>query len=227
MRSKEEVFAERLRTLKSKLSPRQNLLIVSKTRPEEDIKLYYDLGHRDFGENRVQELLEKAQNLEVLCPEIRWHMIGHLQTNKVNQLFSVPKLFAIHSVDDLSLAEKLLKAEQRLGHEVQLYLQYNTSKEEEKSGFENYEDLKKAADLIRYQNSHLKLVGLMTMGTLRTENFENEARRCFQELNQIKKKLEFDTKIPLLTSMGMSQDYEIALSEESHWIRLGTMMFTL
>lgn len=202
-----------------------SLLIVSKTRPIEDIKTYYELGHRDFGENRVQELAEKADALKDVCPEIRWHMIGHLQTNKVNNLFKVPNLFAIHSVDDRELVDKLISAEDKLEHPVEIYLQFNTSKEEEKSGFETYTELAECAELV-IKCKKLKLAGVMTMGTLRTDNFERDAGRCFQDLNVEKEKLQSEFNIKLKTSMGMSQDYKIAIREKSDMVRIGTMMFT-
>lgn len=199
-------------------------MLVSKTRSLEEIQTYYDLGQRDFGENRVQELSEKAEILKERCPEIRWHMIGHLQSNKVNQLFRVPHLWAVHSVDDLELLEKILNAESRLKQELRIFLQFNTSKEEEKSGFEDYQGLKSAA--LKFPNEcKVKLQGLMTMGTLRTEDRDKEARRCFHKLFEIKEKLMSELSLKLETSMGMSQDYQIALSEKSNWIRLGTMMF--
>ncbi len=202
-----------------------SLLIVSKTRPLEDIQTYYELGHRDFGENRVQELSEKAEALKTLCPEIRWHMIGHLQTNKVNNLFKVPNLFAIHSVDDRELVDKLIQGEDKLDHQVEVYLQFNTSKEEEKSGFETYTELAESAELLT-KCKKLKLAGVMTMGTLRTDNFERDAGRCFQDLNVEKEKLQSEFNLKLKTSMGMSQDYKIAIREKSDMVRLGTMMFT-
>lgn len=221
--SQRELFSKKLSAIKEELGSTR-LLIVSKTRSIEDIKTYYELGQRDFGENRVQELLEKAESLKVSCPDIRWHMIGHLQTNKINSLFTVPNLFAIHSVDDRECVEKLLKSEERLPHEVQIFLQFNTSHEEEKSGFETYHELEAAAELLN-GSKKLKLRGLMTMGTLRTENFEAEAGRCFQDLQVEKAKLETELNLKLETSMGMSQDYKIAIREKSDWVRLGTMMF--
>lgn len=213
-----------LESLKKELGT-TSLLIVSKTRPIEDILAYYELGHRDFGENRVQELSEKSEALKEKCPEIRWHMIGHLQTNKVNNLFKVHHLFAIHSVDDRELVEKLIQAEAKLEHPVNIFLQFNTSHEDEKSGFETYTDLKSSAELL-VKCKNLKLMGLMTMGTLRTENFEAEAGRCFQDLNVERAKLETELGLKLKTSMGMSQDYKIAVREKSDMVRIGTMMFT-
>ena len=219
-----ESFALKLNSIKSKLPLGSKLLLVSKTRSEEEIRAYYELGQRDFGENRVQELMEKSEHLKTSCPEIRWHMIGNLQSNKINQLFLVTGLWAIHSVDDRGLLEKLIKTEGRLDSPLRLFLQFNTSKEVEKSGFEDYASLKAAACLIS-PASKIKLQGLMTMGTLRTEDFQSEAKRCFHELNELNAKLSQDLGMPLETSMGMSQDYQIALEEKSHWIRLGTMMF--
>jgi pyridoxal phosphate enzyme (YggS family) len=221
--SLKEKYSQRLKTLSSELGPTK-LLIVSKTRSLEEIQVYYDLGHRDFGENRVQELEEKAIALKDKCPEIRWHMIGHLQSNKINILFAIPNLYAIHSVHDEELLEKLIKAEHRLLHAVKIYLQFNTSHEAEKSGFETYTDLRSAAEMA-LNAKKLKLAGVMTMGTLRTEDFEKEAGRCFQDLRVEKEKLEAEFNVKLETSMGMSQDYKIALREGSNWVRLGTMMF--
>ncbi len=224
MSDRKAFFERKLSEVKARLKPGVTLLIVSKTRPIEDIQMYYELGHRDFGENRVQELFEKSELLKKKCPEIRWHMIGHLQSNKINQLFSIENLHAIHSVHDQELLDKLMKASHRLSHEVEIYLQYNTSKESEKSGFETYHDLEAAAECA-LKARNLKLAGVMTMGTLRTENFEREAGRCFQELVVEKKKLEAELEVELKTSMGMSQDFEIALREGTDCVRPGTMMF--
>ena len=219
-----QLFSEKLQKITSELKPNSHLLLVSKTRSADEIKTYYDLGQRDFGENRVQELAEKAQLLKDSCPEIRWHMIGNLQSNKINQLFAVPNLWAIHSVDSQELLEKLIKAESRLDHPVRVFIQYNTSREEEKAGLEDYESLKALAQ-IALKASKIKLQGVMTMGTLRTEEFEVEAKRCFRELDDLRERLNLDLSQKLETSMGMSQDYKMALEAKSNWIRLGTMMF--
>ena len=200
------------------------LMIVSKTRSVEEIEYFYSLGHRDFGENRVQELYDKSDLLYEKCPEIRWHMIGHLQSNKLNQLFKISNLVAIHSVDDGELLEKITKKDLELHHPLGLFLQVNTSMENEKSGFEKIENLLEVL-------SHFKLTqniqwqGLMTMGTLRTDDAESEARRCFNELILWRDKLISYAGKKLELSMGMSNDYKIAAELHSDWIRLGTMMF--
>ncbi len=224
MSDRKAFLQRKLSDVQAKLRPGVSLLIVSKTRPIEDIQMYYDLGVRDFGENRVQELFEKSELLKKKCPKIRWHMIGNLQSNKINQLFTIENLFAIHSVHDQALLDKLMKAEIRLSHTVEIYLQYNTSKEQEKSGFETYTELKSAAECA-LRSRNLQLAGVMTMGTLRTENFEAEAGRCFQDLVVEKNKLEAEMNLKLKTSMGMSQDYLIAVREGTDCVRLGTMMF--
>ncbi|HXH74518.1 MAG TPA: YggS family pyridoxal phosphate-dependent enzyme [Bacteriovoracaceae bacterium] len=219
-----EVYRRKLAEVKAQLSPDSHLLIVSKQRTREEIEAYYNLGHRDFGENRVQDLNDKALALKLKCPEIKWHMIGHLQSNKINQLYGVPNLSAIHSVHNQHLLDKLISAENKLGHPIDVFLQMNTSQEDEKSGFETYTELRMAVESLS-SSKKLKLRGLMTMGTIRTESFEAEALRCFQELNVERIKLESEFNLKLETSMGMSQDYLLALQEKSNWIRLGTMMF--
>lgn len=200
------------------------LLIVSKTRSVEEIEYFYSLGHRDFGENRVQELYDKSDLLYEKCPEIRWHMIGHLQSNKLNQLFKVANLVSIHSVDDGELLEKIAKKDLELHHPLGIFLQVNTSMENEKSGFEKIENL---LEVLTHFKSTQKVYwqGLMTMGTLRTEDTQGEAKRCFSELISWRDKLISYSGKKLELSMGMSQDYKIAAELHSDWVRLGTMMF--
>lgn len=217
-------FFKRLSQVKSLLKDGCKLVIVSKNRTVEEIKSYYELGQRDFGENKVQELQDKSFKLLESCPEIRWHMIGHLQSNKINQLFSIPKLWAIHSVDSAELLIKMIQAESRLSSNINIFLQLKTSQEVEKYGFESLEDLDLAIFELK-KSQRLNFFGLMTMGVVRTDHFEQEARRCFRELNEMKNILSDKLKMSLNSSMGMSQDYLIALEESSNWIRLGTMMF--
>ena len=219
-------FLEHLNHVLQDFSPNQHLLIVSKTRSLEEIKAYYDVGQRHFGENRVQELLLKSNELKESCPEIKWHMIGHLQSNKVKDLFKVPQLEAIHSVDSLHLLDELIKNEARLNQRVGVFLQFNTSREEEKSGFENRLELNEAVTKLQ-GCQHLYLQGLMTMGALRVDDQMKSARECFSELADLKQELDRQWGLDLELSMGMSQDYKIALSCGSHWLRLGTMMFEL
>jgi len=219
-------YQAKLSSITAVLSKESHLLIVSKNRSIEEIKIYYDLGHRDFGENKVQELIQKSQDLALICPEIRWHMIGHLQSNKIKQLLTVPNLVAIHSVDDESLLLKILSFDEKImKHKIGIFLQVNTSKEEEKSGYETEEEILKSLNHF-YHKKHFFLQGLMTMGKIRTDDFKKDALICFKLLNSYREKCEGVLGHSLQTSMGMSQDYEIALEEGTNWIRLGSILFS-
>lgn len=219
-------FSEHYQKVLQDFSPEQNLLIVSKTRTLEEIQAYYDLGQRHFAENRVAELLAKAAALKNTCPEISWHMIGNLQSNKVKDLFKVNHLFAIHSVDRISLLKELLKHEGELDHDLHLFLQFNTSGEIEKSGFTDLAELENGLPLIE-ASAHLKLRGLMTMAPLRVEDQLLGAQSSFMRLSAVRDELGKKYSLKLELSMGMSQDYLLALQCGSHWLRLGTMMFEL
>jgi pyridoxal phosphate enzyme (YggS family) len=207
-----------------------HLVAVTKYSPVEDAITAYEAHHYDFGENRVQDLEEKSQAFkEKELTKVKWHFIGHLQTNKVRELLKIPNLYAIHSVDSLRLLEEIIKRESDFaGPELKLFFQVNTSHEAEKSGFESAEELNLAVELILSRShSKLKLFGLMTMGTIRTVNFEAEATRCFKDLKSIATNLEnsYSLKSPLKLSMGMSQDYKLALEAGSDYIRVGSAIF--
>jgi hypothetical protein len=222
-------IAKNLSAIKKELKS-ASLVAVTKYSPVEEIALAYEAHHYDFGENRVADLAEKAEIFK--CEnrsKVRWHFIGHLQTNKVQALLKIPNLYAIHSIDSLRLLEELMKRESEMKlMEIKVFLQVNTSHEAEKSGFETSEELKLATKmLIGRPTSKLKLYGLMTMGTIRTTDFETEALRCFKDLAGIAKNLEseFGLKNPLKLSMGMSQDYKLALECGSDFIRVGSAIF--
>lgn len=210
-----------LSQINNQLQGRTKLLAVSKTKPVELIKEAYEYGQRDFGENKVQDLFEKAQDLESLAG-LRWHFIGTLQSNKINKLLSVPGLYAIHSVDSLKLLNKLLKKEIR--GEIRIYLQVNTSREDEKSGFESFEELEQAVKILTEQKVW-KLAGLMTIGSIRAQDFEKAAQESFGLLRDYKQRLERKYDLDLELSMGMSQDFKIAMEFGSDWVRIGTQIF--
>lgn len=215
-------LAQNLASIQSELKDSNaRLLVVSKTRSIDDIRTLYQAGHRHFGENKVQELLEKDEALKDLS-DLKWHLIGHLQSNKVNKLKDISRLTAVHSVDSLSLLQKLV---QTLPAQVGFFLQVNTSGEAEKSGFETIEELKEAISFL--QTNSRSIQGLMTMGTIRTDDVEGEARRCFKNLIEIREKLQplHPQKIEL--SMGMSGDYLIARDMGSDWVRVGSKIFTI
>lgn len=219
---------ERLRHLKAELSSTK-LVAVSKYSPIDDVIMAYEAGQMDFGENRVQDLHEKAesffnQNLK----DVRWHFIGNLQTNKVKELLKIPNLFAIHSVSSKKLVEELIKREGEFkGSELKLFFQLNTSHEDEKSGFETVDEMIEAMALLKnLPASKLKIHGLMTMGSIREENFEEAALKCFLDLKAARNYAEKELGLSgLKLSMGMSQDYKIALREGADYIRVGSLIF--
>ncbi len=214
----------RLRDLKAELH-QTTLVAVSKYSPVEDVLEAYSYGQNDFGENRVSELKVKAETFQNKnLDKVRWHFIGGLQTNKVKELLKIPNLYAIHSIGSKKLVEELLKRESDFsGSELKIFFQLNTSHEDEKSGFESINDLKEAIDLlISHKSPKFKVFGLMTMGAIRTEDFEASAIMSFREL---KKARELINMPELKLSMGMSQDYKIALIEGADFVRVGSLIF--
>lgn len=219
---------ERLNHVKNDLNGAV-LVAVSKYSPVEDVALAYSLGQMDFGENRVADLAAKASNFQFNQRQnVRWHFIGTLQTNKVKELMKIPNLWAIHSVSSKKLLEEILRREGEFqGPELNLFFQLNTSKEEEKSGFDTVEEIAEAIEfLLTKKKSNLICRGLMTMGSIREENFEEAARKSFHELREARDYLaeKFNLK-DLKLSMGMSQDYKIALEEGADYVRVGSLIF--
>lgn len=202
--------------IQSLLAPEVKLLAVSKTKPSDYIRIAYALGQRDFGENKVQDLLVKSQELSDL-KDIRWHFIGKLQSNKINMLLKVENLVSIHSVDSSRLLEKLLA--KPVNRKIGLFLQFNTSNEEEKSGFTTFDELQESKNRLIHDNFFLQ--GLMTIGRIRTDSFEKDTRLCFQELIGIRDLL--DPSLEL--SMGMSKDMHIAQELGTNWVRIGSDIF--
>ena len=213
-------ISENLDRISKQLKKNVNLLAVSKTRPEGDIHIAYDWGQRDFGENKVQDLFEKSRNLSEL--EINWHFIGHLQSNKINQLLSTPNLISIHSIDSLKLLKKLLS--KNVDSKIGIFLQVNTSGEVEKGGFTDIKELDEAVVNIQ-KNNVFFLQGLMTIGKIRTDDFMTSAKESFKMLNELKNTLDRTHGLSLELSMGMSQDFEIAQEYGSDWIRIGSDIF--
>jgi len=194
------------------ISPKTQLLAVTKNTSLENIQILYDLGVRNFGENRVTQLMERSEFFKHKgLIDINWHMIGKIQSNKINKLKSVYNLKFIHSIDSIKLLEKFKDSE------IKLFIQINTSEETEKSGFISIEKLKDL-NILSYEN----IVGLMTMSKLRTDNFVHDAEICFKKLSLFKDHLNKN----YLLSMGMSNDYKIALKYKSDFIRVGSFLFS-
>lgn len=201
-----------------------SLVAVSKTKPVEDIKELYDLGQRDFGENYVQELAEKQDKLPA---DIRWHFIGHLQTNKVK--FIAPFVQLIHAVDSLKLLKEINKQAEKNNRVIQCLLQVHIAQEETKFGFskEELEDLIKTKSSELQDLKNVKVVGLMGMASL-TDNMDivkKEFSYLILLFDQFKAKfssLKFEF---LILSMGMTSDYKIAIEEGSTMVRIGSLIF--
>ncbi len=194
------------------------LIAVSKNFPVEIVREAYDSGIRVFGENRAQELRDKAPKMP---GDIEWHFIGHLQKNKIK--YVVPVSTLIQSVDSLSLAETLSEFGKKNNKIVSILVEVNTSGEASKFGLNPDKVISTFMEIRQLQN--IKPEGLMTIGPL-TSN-ENKIRESFRLLKTLQKKLSGEihqSEIATL-SMGMSQDYEIAIEEGSTMIRVGTAIF--
>lgn len=197
------------------------LVAVSKTKPIEDIQALYDLGHRDFGENYVQELITKEKQLP---KDIRWHFIGHLQSNKVKQI--VPFIHLIQSVDSYKLLQEINKQAQKLDRTINCLLQIHIAKEETKFGL-NEEELEVLIKTLNHTPlSNVSIIGFMGIASF--TNDKNQIRKEFQQLKQLFNQYQshsIKNYTPHILSMGMSSDYTIALEEGSNMIRIGSLLF--
>ena len=190
------------------------LVAVSKTKPIEDILELYNLGHRDFGENYVQELTEKNEKLP---NDIRWHFIGHLQTNKVKSI--TPFIYLIHGVDSLKLLKEIDKQAEKNKRVIDCLLQVHIAQEETKFGFDETE--LSGLELKQFRNVRIK--GLMGMASL-TDDI-NKIRIEFKSLKILFEKLKIKNPELSILSMGMSADYKIAIEEGSNMVRIGSLLF--
>ena len=189
----------------------------------------YEAGERDFGESRVQELVPKY---EALPKDIRWHFIGHLQTNKVKQI--LPFVHMIHSVDSIRLLETINREAEKIGRRVKVLLEVHVAKEDTKSGFTPEELLTLDIQLSTF--NYVDICGLMGMAT--NTDDESEWRRCFREISSLASQLSYTSsasdrsskgEIRTLNtkqlSMGMSDDYLVAIEEGSTMVRIGSTIF--
>lgn len=210
--------AYNIKKIKDSLPIGVKLVVVTKTHPSEKILETYNAGHKIFGENRVQELVEKQKQLP---KDIEWHLIGHLQANKVKQI--APFVNLIHSVDSLKLLKEINKRAEKENRVIDCLLQIYIAEEETKFGlsFEEAEELLHSEEFKQLKN--IRITGLMGMATL-TDN-EDQIKNEFRSLKTFYDKLK--TKNPALTilSMGMSSDYKIAIEEGSNLIRVGSAVF--
>lgn len=195
------------------------LIAVSKTKPVEMLQTIYDAGSRDFGENKVQEMCDK---IELLPADIRWHMIGHLQTNKVKYI--VGRVSLIHSVDSLHLAQEIEKQAAKLDVIVPILVEVNIAEEESKFGIHKEETISLVREVATLP--HIRIQGLMTIAPY-VENPEDN-RACFRGIKQLSVDIareNIDNVSMDCLSMGMTGDYEVAIEEGATMVRVGTGIF--
>lgn len=198
------------------------LVAVSKIKPVSDIRALYEQGQLDFGENYVQELDEKVRSLP---KEVRWHFIGHLQSNKVKYI--APYVYLIHAVDSFKLLQTISKEGKKIGRKIKCLLQVHVAKEETKFGFSKEEVSQAVREWQKPGSEFAEVCGIMGMASFTDD--ENQLRQEFKTLKFIfdEVKDEFfknDDQFNTL-SMGMSGDYKIALEEGSTMIRIGSLLF--
>jgi pyridoxal phosphate enzyme (YggS family) len=208
--------------LKESLPESCSLIVVSKTQSAEKIQEAYQAGQRVFGENKAQELTQKY---EALPKDIQWHMIGHLQSNKVKYI--APFIYLIHSVDSLKLLQEIDKQGLKSNRIINCLLQIHIADEETKFGFSKEEALQLLHGIDLPQLNHVKIVGLMGMATL-----SDDRKKIKSEFNMLRIFFEKIKEMPLSIniemkelSMGMSSDYPIAVEGGSTMVRIGTAVF--
>ena len=216
------MIKENLAKIKATIPDGVTLVAVSKTKPISDIQEAYDAGHRTFGENYPQEMRDKH---EALPKDIQWHFIGHLQTNKIKYI--IPYVTLIHSIDTANLLEAVNKEAKKHERVVDCLLQFHIAQEETKFGL----DLNEARQLLESESfkqmEDVRICGVMGMGTF-TDDME-EVRKEFKHLKSIFETLKQDyfADQPQFKeiSMGMSEDYPIAIEEGATLIRVGSKIF--
>ncbi|HSU26925.1 MAG TPA: YggS family pyridoxal phosphate-dependent enzyme [Chitinophagaceae bacterium] len=197
------------------------LVAVSKSQSVDDIQSLYDLGQRDFGENYVQELLGKYKHLPA---DIRWHFIGHLQSNKVRSI--LPFVQLIQSVDSLKLLETINKEAVKLNRTLDCLAQVHIAREDTKFGMDE-EELKEFFNKVSGEMKNIKISGLMGIASLTgpEEQIRMEFRNCKKWADQFLSSGPHPLKGSQIISMGMSNDYKIAIEEGSNMVRIGSLVF--
>ena len=205
-----------LKNIKKEVGDNVLVVAVSKTKSIECIKKAYETGHRDFGENKIQEMTSKFSDLP---KDINWHMIGHIQTNKVKYL--APYVSLIHSLDSLKLAKEINKQAIKNNRIIECLIQYRISNEETKFGLNENEVM----DIIKLQDnfSGLRITGLMGMASFVDD--QNVIDKEFKKLKSLFDRIKSSNKNFRIISMGMSLDYNLAIKNGSNMIRIGSKIF--
>lgn len=217
-----EVKANLESVKKTFLNPACLLVAVSKTKPISDLQQAYEVGIRDFGENKVQELQAKQPEMSA---DVRWHMIGHLQSNKVKYI--APFIHLIHGVDSFKLLREINKQGKKIDRIIPVLIQMHIAEEESKFGFDKDELDAMLSSSDFFSLTHVKIQGLMGMATF-TEN-EDQVRKEFKSLKMLFEELK-SRELPSFVqlqdlSMGMSGDYLVAQQEGSTMVRIGSAIF--
>ena len=216
------VDVEKYKEIQENLKDKSVVLVaVSKTKPASAIEELYALGHKDYGENYVQELVEKHG---ALPQDIRWHFIGHLQTNKVKII--IPFVHLIHGVDSLKLLKEIDKQSKKINKITDVLLQVHISKEETKFGLDETELDAVVHELQNNNLPNVQVKGLMGMASFTDD--KEQVRGEFKYLKSLFDKLaikKIGNYLPEILSMGMSGDYQIAIEEGSNMVRIGSLIF--
>ena len=208
--------------LRAELDGKATLVAVSKTKPIADIQAMYDLGQRDFGENYVQELTAKQEQLP---KDIRWHFIGHLQSNKVKYI--APFIHLIHGVESFGLLKEINKQGLKNNRIISCLLQIHIAKEETKFGLNSHQ----LHELIRLIKADESLKNICVKGLMGMASFSNNTDLIRSEFKYLKSLFDENAQLPVarcqlsILSMGMSNDYKIALEEGSKMVRIGSLIF--
>ena len=203
-----------IKSILSSIEQDVQLVAVSKTKPVELLQQAYDIGQRVFGENKVQELTEKSA---LLPKDISWHMIGHLQTNKVK--FIAPFISLVHAVDSKKLLDEINKRAKQNNRTIHCLLQIHIAQESNKFGLTE----KQAIELLELDYSNVSIDGLMGMATFTSD--KNQIRKEFKYLKSVFESLKTKHSNLKIISMGMSNDYPIAIEEGSNMVRIGSSIF--
>lgn len=208
---------QNLKQIKEKLGDGVTLVAVSKTKPNEDIMEAYESGHMDFGENKIQEMTDKYEDLP---KDIRWHMIGHVQRNKVK--YMAKYIHLIHSVDSLKLLKEINKRAKQEERKIKCLLQLKIAEEDSKFGLDKQDllDILESDKFKTFEN--VEIVGLMGMATFTDD--EKQIHREFKVLKKFYEELKGEYQFDTL-SMGMSSDYQLALEHNTTMVRIGSKIF--
>ncbi|AEV32588.1 pyridoxal phosphate enzyme, YggS family [Owenweeksia hongkongensis DSM 17368] len=214
------LVAENIKQFSKALEGKATLIAVSKTKPVEDIAEAYEAGHRDFGENKIQEMADKYEQLP---KDIRWHMIGHVQGNKIK--YMAPFVHLVHGIDKAKRLKELDKEAAKNDRVIDCLLQVHIAKEDTKFGFDEVELTEVLTESPEEKYPNVRIRGLMGMATF-TDN-ELQVRNEFKGLFQIYSKAKAQLGLPHfdILSMGMSGDYQLAIDEGSNMVRIGSSIF--